>query len=191
MLSLNSLPLPQVGSPQAQMLIVIHVTSEQDVKLESQKRAGLCAIYVIGIRLLAHLRSIGDAYENKVTPELITCLSSFTNTEDPWTNQASQAEASALLVHYIRTFASKTGDSRPLLANMLRDIVKPAFAKSKNSAITPAGRKAIFTLPRKIEASIDEARLKPWKYDQVYVVTVFDWVLKQLDVRPRTNEHTR
>lgn len=165
--------------------------SEQDVKIGSQKRAGLCAIYVVGIRLLSHLGKIGDAHGIEATPELITCLSSFTHAEDPWTNQASQTEASDLLFHYIRTFASKTGGSQPLLSNLLRNIVKPAFAKSKNSAVTPAGRKAISTLPPTIEASIDETKLKPWKYDQVYMVTVFDWVLKQLDVRPRIEEYTR
>ena len=170
---------------------MIHVISEPDVKLQSQQRAGLCAIYVVGIRLLSHLRRIGDAHGNEVNSELLTCLSSFTCAEDPWTKQASQTEASSLLVHYITSFASKTEGSQPLLANLLRDIIKPAFAKSKNSAITPAGRKAISTLPPKIEASIDETKLKPWKYDQVYIVTVFDWVLKQLDVRPRTHKHIR
>ena len=164
---------------------------EQDVKLESQERAVLCAIYVVGIRLLSHLRRIGDAHGNEATPELITCLSSFTHVEDPWTNQASQTEASDLLVHYKRTFTSKTEESLPLLTKLLTDIVKPAFTKSKNSAITPAGRKAISTLPPRIEASIDESKLKPWKYDQVYIVTVFDWVLKQLDVRPRVDKHIR
>ena len=170
---------------------MIHVISEQDVKLQSQKRAGLCAIYVVGIRLLSHLRRIGDAHGNEATLELITCLSSFTRAEDPWTTQASQAEASGLLVYCIRTFASKTEGSQPLLANLLREVVKPAFATSKNPAITPAGRKAISTLPPKMEASIDETKLKPWKYDQVYIVTVFDWVLKYLDVRPRTHKHIR
>lgn len=81
-----------------------------------------------------------------------------------------------------------------LLTKLLHENVKPAFAKSKNSAVTPAGRKAISALPPKLEASIDEIKLKPWKYSQVYIVTVFEWILRHLDVRlplpcPDTQKH--
>jgi len=65
---------------------------------------------------------------------------------------------------------------------LLRERIKPLFAKSKNSAITPAGRKAITPLPVPIQHGVDEEVLKPWKYGDCYIVTVLEWVLQQLDV---------
>jgi len=65
---------------------------------------------------------------------------------------------------------------------LLRERIKPLFAKSKNPAVTPAGRKAITPLPVPIEHGVDEVEIKPWKYGDCYIVTVFEWVLQQLDV---------
>lgn len=151
--------------------------------MNSQERTRLRAFYASGIRLLSHLRRCTNISDYKATPELVTCLSSFTHAEDPWTNQASRSEASELLVHYTKTLASEPGRLRTLVSKLLRENVRPAFAKSKNSAITPAGRRAISALPPKFEASIDETKLKPWKYGQNYIVAVFEWILQQLDVR--------
>ena len=69
-----------------------------------------------------------------------------------------------------------------LATDLLKEKIKPLFAKSKNPAITAAGRKAISPLPVPIEHSIDESELKPWKCRDVYIVTVFEWALRQLDV---------
>ncbi|KAL8793699.1 MAG: hypothetical protein Q9195_003748 [Heterodermia aff. obscurata] len=81
---------------------------------------------------------------------------------------------------------AEPGNFQTLLTNLLREHVKPAFVKSNNSAITPAGRKAIIALPPRFEASIDETKSKPWKYGQVYLITVFEWILEQLDLLERT-----
>ena len=111
------------------------------------------------------------------------CLASFTRANDPWTSHVSLAEASSLLGVYVKMSKAEPGRFQALLTNLLCEYVKPAFVKSKNSAITPAGRKAITALPPRLEASIDETKSKPWKYGQIYLITVFEWILGQLDVR--------
>ena len=111
------------------------------------------------------------------------CLAAFTHADDPWTSQISFAEASSLLGVYVKMSRVEPGRFQTLLTNLLREHVKPAFVKSKNLAITAAGRKAINALPPGLEASIDESKSKPWKYGQVYLITVFEWILGQLNVR--------
>ena len=139
-------------------------------------------MYAAGLRLLSNLQNF-DECNREASLELVVCLSSFTHAEDPWTNQASHSEASDLLKDYIKTLTSEPGKVQTLLTDLLREIVKPAFAKSKSSAITPAGRKAISALAPTFEPSIDETTIKPWKYGQIYIVTVLEWTLSHLDVR--------
>ena len=71
-----------------------------------------------------------------------------------------------------------------LLHHLLQERVKPIFAKSKNPAITPQGRKAIDPLPTNDTMHSDlDIESKPWKYRVVYIVTVFRWILMHLNVR--------
>lgn len=148
---------------------------------QSKERLHLRAAYSAGLRLLLHIRKLEGDSSHDLPTELITCLASFTRAEDPWANETSLFEASCLLDGHIQSL--KLDNYQNLLTRLLREEIKPAFAKSKNSAVTPAGRKAITALLPRLEASIDEIVLKPWKYSQVHIVTVFEWIMRQLDVR--------
>lgn len=156
---------------------------EQHTVSRSTRCTRLRAIYVVGLRLLSHLQRIGNTNSHELPVELLLCLASYSNIADRWTTQASYLEASTKLEECLVKMEDKPTRIHALLAKLLHENVKPAFAKSKNSAVTPAGRKAISALAPKFEASIDEINLKPWKYRQVHIVTVFEWILKQLDVR--------
>ena len=166
-----------------------HVESEQDPISTPGDHARLRVLYATGLRLLLHLQGIEHSYGHELPTELMICLASFTHADDPWTSQISLVEASTLLGVYVKMSKAEPGRFQTLLTNLLREHVKPAFAKSKNLAITPAGRKAITALPPKLEASIDEPKSKPWKYGQVYLITVFEWILGQLDVRFLITRH--
>lgn len=70
-----------------------------------------------------------------------------------------------------------------VLHALLEERIKPLFARSKNPAVTQQGRKAIDPLPINATAHSDmDVEAKPWKYRDMYIVTVFQWVLKHLDV---------
>ena len=137
----------------------------------------------VGLRLLSHLWKLEDEDGDKPLTDLIMCFICFSRTEDPWTTQASSTEALNWLQGFVTAQDAKRTDFQYLLTDLLRNYVKPAFVRSKNSTVTPAGRKAISSLPPKIEASIDEKNTKPWKNDQIYILSVFEWILAQLNVR--------
>lgn len=106
-------------------------------------------------------------------------LTSFTNLGDPWTCKLAMEAASALL----EKLGLRWDPNRQsvLLNGLLRTKIKPAFAKSKNPAITPQARKAIDPLPVDSLAHSDlDVEAKPWKYRDFYVVTMLQWVLENL-----------
>lgn len=134
--------------------------------------------------MLSALQNAKPVQDDDSTLGLVQTLASFTQPSDPWTNESSYNQAKRLLDNVIKGLQNEA-QKKAFLARLLSEKVKPLFAKSKNPDVTDAGRKAISPLPVPIEHSIDEAILKPWKYQNPYVVTVFEWATKQLDVRHR------
>lgn len=128
------------------------------------------------------MQSVAPSATEELETDLVLALASFTYAFDPWTTPASYSLANALLAIYVPPLRADASRFAALLDGLLRERVKPLFAKAKNPVITPAGRKAITPLPVAMEWSGDEVEMKPWKYGDCYVVTVFEWVLKQLDV---------
>lgn len=78
-----------------------------------------------------------------------------------------------------------------LFDHILSKIVKPIFARTKkNPDVTSEGRKAMSTnlMRTKHERSgggvvfgKEEKHTKPWKYDKRYILTIFRWVLLNMD----------
>ncbi|MCJ1385354.1 hypothetical protein MMC17_008476 [Xylographa soralifera] len=137
---------------------------------------------VAGLRLLSHLqRLVPRLYENPAL-DVVTSLASFTDPRDPWTRpEASEAASSLLgdLLHRGSTINPKFLSK--LLASLLQDRVKASFGKTNNSTITEQGRKTNYRLPGAADFSDSEVELKPWKFRDVYILTVFKWILGKLD----------
>lgn len=131
-----------------------------------------------GLQLLSHLQELLPVSPPESTIMLYTCLASFSDSDDAWTSQTAEQQAQDLAE------TSITPDQIPgLIHALLEERVKPLFARSRNPAITQQGRKAINPLPIPTSASIDvDVEAKPWKYGDMYIVTVFQWVLHHLDV---------
>ena len=134
-----------------------------------------------GLRILHHLEKMAPiSSTNDSMCAWIACLASFTDTQAPWSSPEASEQATSLLRH-------RKGEGDPqmlqdLITDLLRDHVKPRFAKAQNPAITPQSRKAID--PR-YENSVhvgNEEETKPWKYRDPYIITVFGWILDRLDV---------
>lgn len=134
---------------------------------------------LLGIIILTRLQNIKPLSENEDIVLVLTCLASFTDLDDPWTCSEARDQARSLSEHY-----AASGDISSMLTRLLQERIKPLFANTKNPAITQQGRKAINPLTSAATAHSDvDSEPKIWKYRDAYSVTVFQWVLKHLDVR--------
>lgn len=74
-----------------------------------------------------------------------------------------------------------------LIERILKERIKPVFAKTKNPAITAEGRKNFHPVPLpRFDASIIDPATKLWKISAVYATTVLAWVIAQYQVRSST-----
>ena len=144
---------------------------------------------VAGLCLLSHLQAIAPVSLDEDIVTLTSCLASFTDERDAWNSPEASKEAFSLIEDYLNLNEDAPERRQDLLSSVLQEKVKPLFAKSKNPAITQQGRKVMQPIPGKFETSDQEVEIKPWKFDKVYIVTVFRWVLARLDVgRPISHE---
>lgn len=151
---------------------------ERQVLTQGEMRR-LCEMGVKGLNILSHLHQNFPVTNDESTVHLLTCLASYTDLSDRWTSLEARNLSQALLEDY-----EKSERLPAILTDLLKERVKPLFAKSKNPAITPQGRKAIDPLPNNDFAHSDlDAVAKPWKYRDVYIITVFQWIVGQVDVR--------
>ena len=109
-------------------------------------------------------------------------LAAYTDSRDSWTIIKAMKDAEEILDSL---FSNADGAAQARALNgVLADSVKPRFAKSKNPAVTEQGRKVIHPLPQPLDMSDMETSSKPWKFRDIYIITVYRWVLAQLDVSP-------
>lgn len=106
----------------------------------------------------------------------------FKNQADPWATSGTHEAASKL----IDTWAEITRQNNtfwPAIDIVLKEKIRPLFAKTRNPAITRAGRKNFHpqTLPRFGSNGLDESA-KPWKTTDVYVASALSWILSQYSV---------
>ena len=146
-------------------------------------------MYLTGIRLLSRIQGLLAGEDDDLTIELFICLASFTDQRDSWTSKEAFNEAKLLLDQYFKVMKDRPKDFSSLTSRILEEKIKPLFAKSRSKEITEQGRKAISSLPGPFVPSDLEAMKKPWKFRDVYVVTVFRLVLGQLDVQTKTESY--
>ena len=131
-----------------------------------------------GLILLSHLRRLVPPLQDGPDAAVLTCLAAFNDKNDPWNSPSAQQQASNLIEDYTRSSHLPV-----MLTSILQERIKPLFSRTGNPAITPQGRKAINPRPSNIAMHSDiDAEVKPWKFRDVYIVTVFRWVLHHLNV---------
>ena len=131
-----------------------------------------------GLEVLSHLRRLVPQLQDGSDTAVLTCLAAFSDENNPWNSSSAQQQASDLVKDF-----TKSGDLSAMLTSILQERIKPLFSRTGNPAITPQGRKAINPRPSNIAMHTDiDAEVKPWKFRDVYIVTVFRWVLQFLDV---------
>ncbi|KAL9122692.1 MAG: hypothetical protein Q9187_000748 [Circinaria calcarea] len=151
-------------------------------KISSTEITRCCAIATVGLQLLSHLHSNFLTLRRNYLLDLVTCLAAFTDDRDAWTTTEASKDAHCLLEE-LGCFSNAKGckQARDLIRSLLEEQIKPYFARTKTSGITRQGRKAISSLPDPVDFSETEMESKPWKFQNLYAVTVFRWVLGQLD----------
>lgn len=131
-----------------------------------------------GLVLLSRLRRLVPPLQDGTDAAVLTCLAAFSDENDSWNSSSAQQQASDLIEDY-----TKSGHLSAMITSILQEKIKPLFSRTGNPAITPQGRKAINPRPSNIAMHTDiDATVKPWKFHDVYIVTVFRWVLQFLDV---------
>lgn len=133
---------------------------------------------VKGLSLLSHLRRLVPPPQEGPDTAVATCVAAFSDKNDPWNSSSTHELASGLIKDYTRS--SRLSST---LTSILQKRVKALFSRTVNPAITPQGRKAVNPRPSNITMHSDlDAEMKPWKFRDVYIVTVFRWVLQCMDV---------
>ena len=131
-----------------------------------------------GLIVLFKLQKLAPLSPGEPDIAVSTCLAAFSDGNDAWNSPRTQKQASLLAKDYV-----ESGHLPALLASILQNRIKPLFSQSKNPAITQQGRRAIHPIPSNETSHGDlDASSKPWKHRDVYMVTVFQWVLSHLSV---------
>ena len=169
-----SQPPSTIHLPQANIMCI----TEERATFSADEVARFHAMSLSGILLLARLQNVELSSESEPMVTILTCLASFTDLNDPWTCSEASHHAYILL----KGFEASDNLSNTL-TSLLQERIKPLFAKTKNPAITQQGRRAIDPISGSATIHSDlDGETKPWKYHDAYSVTVFQWVLKRLDV---------
>lgn len=111
--------------------------------------------------------------------DVITALASFTSEQDSWTTRDTYLESRRILESFATNAHGEAESSFwSLVERILKERIKPVFAKTKNPAITAQGRKNFHPVPLpRFDASIIDPATKPWKISDVYATTVLAWVI--------------
>lgn len=111
------------------------------------------------------------------SPDVILAVASFTSNEDPWTTEDSLMEAD---MHLNVTCYQTPG---PIIERLLREKIRPLFAKTKNPAITSEGRKNFHPVaPTRFDGSSLDDSTRPWKNTDIYAASVLSWIISKYNV---------
>ena len=133
----------------------------------------------LALRVIRHLERVVPLNEHARCADVFLGLAIYTNIRESWTTQATFDEATSLLHIHQKTAKSPA----VMIEHVLAGTVRPLFALSKTAAVTAQGRRAIAPQRQRCEAIGSEKALKPWKFEQRYLLSVVRWVLQNLDVR--------
>ncbi|KAJ5585029.1 uncharacterized protein N7459_004829 [Penicillium hispanicum] len=116
------------------------------------------------------------------SPDVILAMVSLASEQDPWTTEDTTMSAS---MHLDVTCQDGVF---PIIESLLKEKIRPLFAKTKNPAITSEGRKNLHPIPlSRFDGSALDDSTKPWKNTDIYVTSVISWVISQY--KPADKKH--
>ncbi|GLB12037.1 hypothetical protein AtubIFM57258_009315 [Aspergillus tubingensis] len=134
----------------------------------------------LSISVIAALDSLFPVHKAADVPNIILALASFTSEADPWTTAESHTASIAILERFRTSPPTPEASFWVVLETILKDRIRPLFTRTRNPAITAAGRKDMHPIPLpRFDTSILDPESKPWRSSDVYATTVFAWILRQ------------
>jgi hypothetical protein len=115
-------------------------------------------------------------------------LACYASPKVPWSTEDTHICASLLTTIWLTALEARGNKLWSALEVVLKERIKPLFAKTPNPAITAAGRKNFH--PQSVPSfdSMDEST-KPWKTTDVYVGPALLWMIEQYTVCHSTTSH--
>ncbi|KAL4889531.1 ATP :tRNA-specific tRNA nucleotidyltransferase [Aspergillus ambiguus] len=136
---------------------------------DEQLKSNLSLSVIFILVDLAPLKDVANA------SDVVLALASFTSENDPWTTPESCSSSTQLLNTFNTTPSFWTS-----IEKILKDTIRPIFGKTRNPAVTAAGRKNFHPVPlARFDTSILDPESKPWKVSDVYATTVLSWIIRQ------------
>ncbi|KAJ6099256.1 hypothetical protein N7467_000791 [Penicillium canescens] len=136
----------------------------------------------LAIELLLSLSKLlpslpGRMPDNVAVADVTLALACSTSQKVPWSTSHSAMNASLLTNHWLQV-TEQANKFWPAIEFILKERIRPLFAKTPNPAITAAGRKNFHpqSVPR--FDGMDESA-KPWKTTDVYVATAMEWMIER------------
>ncbi|PWY87530.1 ATP :tRNA-specific tRNA nucleotidyltransferase [Aspergillus heteromorphus CBS 117.55] len=135
----------------------------------------------LSLSVIAALDSILPVHQAANVPDILLALASFTSEADPWTTAETGATSAAILDSFTTTARSAPNNSFwTMLESILKEKIRPLFTKTRNPAITAAGRKDFHPVPLpRFDVSILDPEAQPWQAHEVYATTVLSWIVSQ------------
>lgn len=161
------------------------LSDEKNVILEEQLRSR------IALAVLAKIAGNLPIHEAENVADVVIVLTSFTSKGDPWTTEEAFASATTLLDTFISatvTDAENKATFWSVIERILKEKIRPLFAKTRNPAITSSGRKNFHPIPLpRFDASVLDSETKPWKNQGIYATTVLSWIIQEY--KPTDSTH--
>ena len=141
-----------------------------------------------GFKCLATLQALYPYPPKELDYSILLAAIAYSSRET-WTTPDLAKSTSSLL----STHAHQTSTPEFIIVYLLQGFIRPLFSKSRPSTVTETGRKAMpSSAPHKHFDFDTEKRNKPWKYQDVYAVTVFEWTVEKASVcRPSLSSSRR
>jgi hypothetical protein len=131
-----------------------------------------------GFECLAILQTLYSSPPEALDQNILLAIIAYSS-RDPWTT----AEIAEIATNLSSAYADQISSPQFVVNFILQGFIRPLFSKSRPSTVTETGRKAIASSEPLKRFDVEaEKRDKPWKYRDVYVVTVLEWAVQNASV---------
>ncbi|KAJ5295656.1 hypothetical protein PENANT_c001G00043 [Penicillium antarcticum] len=128
----------------------------------------------------------GRLPDDVAVADFTLALACTVNPKEPWTSNSVHTGAALLQTIWLTALEDRGNKLWSALEVILKERIKPLFAKTPSPAITAAGRKNFHPLSLPRFDSMDESN-KPWKTTDVYVGSALTWMIDQYS--PEDKKH--
>ncbi|KAL1902279.1 hypothetical protein Sste5346_001255 [Sporothrix stenoceras] len=117
--------------------------------------------------------------------QVLYTVTALADAGQPYTTETAAAAATQLLQEHFQ----KADKSDWIVDGILKQYLRPLFARSRPPTVTESGRKAAFpsnpggdnTGPKRDTTNSESPQAKPWKYVDMRAISVFAWAVHESD----------